>query len=242
MLIPLLLSVSPLTAPLDLAAGAPPEAAPAVAAVADDYKTLLKEAGNDPEKLWALYEWTLEADDRKKYRKRVLNKLVKADPDHVQAREALGHVQFEGKWFDSERALDRHMSKIAKERGLVKYDGKWVGDVRCGEGTCKLPGGELYTGQWSAGGRWGDGTCVYTDGSRYIGQWRGGQRHGKGKYTFASGNVQIDCYEADRPVGQGVKWSADRAQAWELQDGKPGRSISQEEAAQIAARIGLPVP
>ena len=126
MLIPLLLSVSPLTAPLDLAAGAPPEAAPAVVAVADDYKTLLKEAGNDPEKLWALYEWTLEADDRKKYRKRVLNKLVKADPDHVQAREALGHVQFEGKWFDSERALDRHMSKIAKERGLVKYDGKWV--------------------------------------------------------------------------------------------------------------------
>jgi hypothetical protein len=43
-------------------------------------------------------------------------------------------------------------------------------------------------------------------------------------------------------VGQGVQWSADRAQAWEVQDGQPGRSISQEEAAQIAARIGLPVP
>ena len=43
-------------------------------------------------------------------------------------------------------------------------------------------------------------------------------------------------------VGRGARWSADRAQAWELQDGEPGRSISQEEEAQIAARIGLPVP
>ena len=54
--------------------------------------------------------------------------------------------------------------------------------------------------------------------------------------------MEIGRYEADADVGQGVKWSADRAQAWELQDGQPGRSISQEEAAQIAARIGLPVP
>ena len=54
--------------------------------------------------------------------------------------------------------------------------------------------------------------------------------------------MEIGCYEADADVGQGVKWSADRAQAWELQDGQLGRSISLEEAAQIAARIGLPVP
>ena len=51
----------------------------------------------------------------------------------------------------------------------------------------------------------------------------------------------VGAYEAGRIVG-GVQWSADRAQAWELQDGQRGRSISQEEAAQIAARIGLPVP
>ena len=50
------------------------------------------------------------------------------------------------------------------------------------------------------------------------------------------------CYQAGKDVGQGVQWSADRAQAWEVQDGEKGRSISLEEAAQIAARIGLPVP
>ena len=56
------------------------------------------------------------------------------------------------------------------------------------------------------------------------------------------GRVDLVCFEAARPVGQAVRWSANRAQAWELQDGRPVRSISQEEAAQIAARIGLPVP
>ena len=54
--------------------------------------------------------------------------------------------------------------------------------------------------------------------------------------------MEIGCYEANKDVGQGAKWSADRAQAWELQGGKQGRSISLEEAAQIAARVGLPVP
>ena len=43
-------------------------------------------------------------------------------------------------------------------------------------------------------------------------------------------------------MGQGVVWSADLAQSREVQDGEKGRSISPEEAAQIAARIGLPVP
>ena len=60
--------------------------------------------------------------------------------------------------------------------------------------------------------------------------------------TTADGIVLITGWAAGGMVGQGVQWSADRAQAWELQDGQRGRSISQEEAAQIAARIGLPVP
>ena len=58
----------------------------------------------------------------------------------------------------------------------------------------------------------------------------------------ADGTVDICSYDEGRPVGQGVVWSADLAQAWEVQDGEKGRSISLEEAAQIAARIGLPVP
>ena len=126
MLIPLLLAVSPLILSADPLPVRAPHTGLVSQGLMEDYKSLLKAAGDDPEKLWALYQWTLEEDDRKKYRKRVLNKIVKVAPDHAEAHAALGHVQFEGKWYDSERALERHMSKIAKERGLVKYDGKWV--------------------------------------------------------------------------------------------------------------------
>ena len=55
--------------------------------------------------------------------------------------------------------------------------------------------------------------------------------------------MALVCWEADKTVGQGATWSADRAQAAEMQDAQQGRSMSLEdqEAAQIAARIGLPV-
>ena len=43
-------------------------------------------------------------------------------------------------------------------------------------------------------------------------------------------------------MGEGAQWSADRATAWRLSDGKQGEPISLEEAARIAERVGLPVP
>ena len=43
-------------------------------------------------------------------------------------------------------------------------------------------------------------------------------------------------------VGEAAGWSADRATAWRVSDGKVGERISLEEAARIAERVGLPVP
>ncbi len=91
-----------------------------------DFKEMLKEAGKDPEKLWALYEWALEDKSRKKYRKRVLKAVIKADPEHEEARKLLGHVFYDGKWFDSKRARDKYATKLAKERGWVKFGDDWV--------------------------------------------------------------------------------------------------------------------
>ena len=45
-----------------------------------------------------------------------------------------------------------------------------------------------------------------------------------------------------RAVGQAVRWSADRTEAWELQDGEEVRDIPLDEASKIAERIGLPPP
>ena len=111
-----------------------------------------------------------------------------------------------------------------------------------GKGRYAFASGNIYEGEWEADLRHGYGKEVDVGYGIYEGEYQRNRRHGKGKYTYTSGEVDTTRCEADRAVGQGVKWSADRAQAWELQDGQPGRSISQEEAAQIAARIGLPVP
>ena len=88
----------------------------------------------------------------------------------------------------------------------------------------------------------GKGTYTNADGSSYEGEYAEGKKHGKGTYTYASGAVEVGCYEAGADVGQGVKWSADRTEAWELQAGKKVRGIPLDEAAQIAERIGLPPP
>ena len=97
-------------------------------------------------------------------------------------------------------------------------------------------------GEWVAGKSHGHGKKTYADGNSYEGEWAEGKKHGKGTYTFASGAVAVFRFEADAPVGQGVKWSADRTEAWELQAGEEVRGIPLDEAAKIAERIGLPPP
>ena len=83
---------------------------------------------------------------------------------------------------------------------------------------------------------------TYPDSNVYEGEYAEDEQHGKGTYTYASGAVEVGCFEAGADVGQGVRWSADRATAWEVQAGKVGRTIPLDEAATIAKRIGLPPP
>ena len=59
MLISLFLAVSPMTASVASLTGVAPIGEPSIVVEVEDYKSLLKAAGDDPEKLWALYEWTL---------------------------------------------------------------------------------------------------------------------------------------------------------------------------------------
>ncbi len=127
MLTALLIAAAPLALPLDTGGVAPSSSSFSVSATApQDFKDRLNEAKKDPAKLWELYQWALEDDERKKYRKRVLKALIKVDPEHEEARLALGHVTYDGKWFDTERARDKYAEKVAKERGLVKFNGDWV--------------------------------------------------------------------------------------------------------------------
>jgi len=94
-----------------------------------EYERRRKEAGDDVEKLWALHEWC-KTNKLEKESRSTLRRIVRLEPGHHAANEALGHVFHEGKWYTSQKQLDEHLKSLedkeAKAKGLVKYKGTWV--------------------------------------------------------------------------------------------------------------------
>ena len=61
--------------------------------------------------------------------KRLLNKIVKKDPDHEGAMTGLGYLRYEGKWMKKEKAealLKKDLQGRMKAKGMVEFDGAWV--------------------------------------------------------------------------------------------------------------------
>ena len=79
---------------------------------------------------------------------------------------------------------------------------------------------------------------------RLCAQRAGGrlQTHTLARSTHTLARALTRHGPGDARVGQGVCWSADRTEAWELQDGEEVRDIPLDEASKIAERIGLPPP
>ena len=124
------------------------------------------------------------------------------------------------------------------------YEGEYKADKREGRGKYTLASGEVYDGEWKEGKMDGAFTFTFVNGDIYEGIFNSGIMERKFTYifTFASGKVETSRFAAYAPVGEGARWSLDRQEAWRLRDGKRGESISLEEAARIAAELGLPVP
>ena len=147
---------------------------------------------------------------------------------------------YEGQWLANKQ---HGQGKYTFSTGNV-YEGGWVEGKKQGHGKYSFSYGDLYEGEYVKDKRHGRGKMTYDVGGSYDGEWADDKMHGRGTYTYADGAVDVGCYEAGADVGQGVRWSADRAKAWNMQDGKcpRGRSIPLDEAAKIAERIGLPPP
>ena len=124
------------------------------------------------------------------------------------------------------------------------YEGDYKEGKKDGSGRNVFSDGATYEGQFVKDLMHGTGKFVFVSGNVYEGDWEWGKKHGRGKWTWEDGTVDIQRFEANQRVGEGARWSADRAQAWELQGGNENarKIISLQAAAEIAGRIGLQVP
>ncbi|MFT5284962.1 MAG: hypothetical protein ACI8TQ_001123 [Planctomycetota bacterium] len=98
-------------------------------AEAEDYETKLAKAGDNVEELLALQVWCRNNGKIKEARA-CLKKIVKIDPNHKEARKALGHHFYDEQWFESYFSLTDYKGKEEKrmldEKGLVRFQGEWV--------------------------------------------------------------------------------------------------------------------
>ena len=88
----------------------------------------------------------------------------------------------------------------------------------------------------------GRGTERYDTGEIYVGEYMAGERYGRGTFRHANGQTLVSKWKDNRPIGDGVQWSADHQKAAKLQNGVPVGGCTLEEAGQISARLGMPVP
>jgi poly(3-hydroxybutyrate) depolymerase len=113
----------------------------------------LAAAGVDPTKLWELH-LVAKTGQREFAAERALAKLLRVEPDHLQARAALGHERVGERWFSSRAALERYSKgqdpAVAPTRGLVKRKTGWVHPEEVAllaKGLTK----DSTTGEWLAG-------------------------------------------------------------------------------------------
>ncbi|MDP6538047.1 MAG: hypothetical protein QF903_05625 [Planctomycetota bacterium] len=94
-----------------------------------EYDRRREAAGKDVEALWELHVWCSSFGMSKESRS-CLRAILKLDRDHKGAREASGHLFYDGRWFTTQKKLDKYKKeeeeRIAKEKGLVRFEGGWV--------------------------------------------------------------------------------------------------------------------
>src|SRR5262245_47766576 len=80
------------------------------------YEAALDKLDNTVTAQWVIAEWCKEAG-LVQQRRRHLQEVIKLDPNHVEARKALGYQRYGSEWLTQEEFMDSH--------GYVRYKGAW---------------------------------------------------------------------------------------------------------------------
>ena len=78
---------------------------------------------------------------------------------------------------------------------------------------CALDRGSVVVCQEFRQGFQGRGAERYETGEIYVGEYMAGERYGKGTFRHANGQTLVSEWKDNRPVGEGVQWSADHKKA-----------------------------
>lgn len=111
----------------------------------DEVKARLEEAGTDATKLWEVAVYARDKKMTKRF-KEICETIVKHDATHRLANEALGKVEYEGRWYTPED-LEKYKTKFAedmKAQGKELIDGVWVDHST----AMQRKGFELYEDEW----------------------------------------------------------------------------------------------
>lgn len=115
-----------------------------------EFRDRRKTSKGDAKALFELYEWA-KINGLKSQSKQALRDVIKADPEHGDARRLLGYVQFKDRWVSKREAekleaAEERKAKLAQ--GLVEYKGEWMSpeDKEVAEMTDK--GFEKIEGEW----------------------------------------------------------------------------------------------
>jgi hypothetical protein len=113
----------PLVLPLLFAVPAPP-----ATHRPDELAERARTAGDDVAKLWEVALWC-EAERRADEARDLLGRIVALEPDHPGAREKLRHHRYDGRWFETYRALAAYRRAEEAEQaqlGLERYGDGWA--------------------------------------------------------------------------------------------------------------------
>jgi hypothetical protein len=83
----------------------------------DEYERIRPAYPDTAEGQWALAEWCRQ-QKLSVERETHLKRIIELDPNHVEARHALGYVQIEGKWTTQDAKMI--------EQGYKRYKGRWM--------------------------------------------------------------------------------------------------------------------
>lgn len=132
-------------------------------------------------------------------------------------------------------AFNKQQQKTRKKKYQGEYNKK---SERHGYGVYTSKNGNEYRGEWHNDKREGLGVVKIGNGDVFEGQFDSNLKNGIGVYHFVDGECDLSHYKNDVRIGNSVRYSKDREQAFLISGDSGSNAVSLEEAAQVAREMG----